>query len=178
MLFNEELYRVDKKLLDFNKSEFILRDAVRAIIMNKDKILMVFLEKTNEYKFPGGGINKNEKIEDALKREILEEAGYKIKNINDKIGTIVEYGIAIEDKNKIFKMISDYYSVDIEDKQFNQDLDNYEKELMFKPSWVEIDTAYKANKKIMDNKCESTSWIKRETRVLEILIEGVNNVNL
>jgi len=35
MLFCEELYRDDKKSLDFNSSEIILRNAVRAIILKK-----------------------------------------------------------------------------------------------------------------------------------------------
>jgi len=40
-----------------------------------------------------------------------------------------------------------------------------------KPCWIEIEKAYKANKIIIENKCDSTPWIKRETRVLEILMK-------
>ena len=36
---------------------------------------MAHLEKTNEYKFPGGGKNENETIDEAIKREVLEEVG-------------------------------------------------------------------------------------------------------
>jgi 8-oxo-dGTP pyrophosphatase MutT (NUDIX family) len=171
MLFNEEIYRNDKDLFNFNESKIILRNAVRAIIIKENNILMVFLEKTNEYKFPGGGIEKNETIEEALKREVLEEAGYKVIEIAKKIGVITEYGIAKEGKNNIFKMISEYYTVNIDNNQIAQKLDKYEKELLFKPCWIEIEKAYKANKKIIDDKCDSTPWIERETRVLEILTE-------
>jgi ADP-ribose pyrophosphatase YjhB (NUDIX family) len=169
MLFNEDLYRNDRNLLDFNKSKIILRNAVRAIILKENNILMVFLGKTNEYKFPGGGVEENETIEEALKREVLEEVGCNVIKIVKKIGIITEHGIAMENKNNIFKMISEYYIVNIDDNQIDQKLDNYEKELLFKPCWTEIEKAYKANKRIIDNKCESTPWIKRETRVLEIL---------
>ena len=174
MLFNEELYRNDKNLLDFDNSKIILRNAVRAIILRENIILMVFLEKTNEYKFPGGGVEKNETIEEALKREVLEEVGCNVINIDKKIGIITEYGIANEGKDNIFKMISEYYSVNIDNNLTDQKLDNYEKELLFKPCWIEIEKAYKANKNIIDNKLDSTPWIKRETRVLEILIN--NNI--
>jgi 8-oxo-dGTP pyrophosphatase MutT (NUDIX family) len=173
MLFNEELYRNDKNLLDFNKSKIILRNAVRAIILKENNILMVFLEKTNEYKFPGGGIEENETIEEALKREVLEEVGYNVVKIGEKIGIITEYGIALEDKNNIFKMISEYYIVNIDNNQIGQKLDNYEKGLLFKPCWIEIGKAFNENKKIIDNKCDSTPWIKRETKVLEILKEDI-----
>jgi 8-oxo-dGTP pyrophosphatase MutT (NUDIX family) len=171
MLFNEEIYRNDKDLLNFNESKIILRNAVRAIIIKENNILMVFLEKTKEYKFPGGGVEKNETIEEALKREVLEEVGYNVIEIAKKIGVITEYGIAKEDKNNIFKMISEYYAVNIDNNQIAQKLDKYEKELLFKPCWIEIEKAYKANKKIIDDKCDSTPWIERETRVLEILTE-------
>lgn len=171
MIFNEVLYRDNKNLLDFDNCEILSRNAVRAVIINEKKILMVFLEKTQEYKFPGGGVEENETNEEALEREVLEESGCIVSEINGKIGTIVEYGIDINDKNKIFKMTSDYYSVNIENKRFKQKLEKYEKELMFKPCWVEIRDAYKANKYLLNNKLETTPWIKRETRVLEILKE-------
>ncbi len=173
MLFNEELYRDDKNQLDFNNSKIITRNAVRAIILKENKILMVLLEKTNEYKFPGGGVEKNEAFEDALKREVLEETGCNVIKIVKKVGTITEYAIAKEGKDKIFKMTSEYYAVDIDDKQFEQKLDNYEKELLFKPCWTKIKEAYKVNKKIIDDQRTSTPWIKRETRVLEILSENI-----
>jgi len=175
MLFNEELYRDDKNLLDFNKGKIISRNAVRAIILKENNILMVFLGKTNEYKFPGGGVEKNETIEEALKREVLEEVGCNVIKIVNKIGIVTEYGIAKEGKNNIFKMISEYYSVNIDNNLTDQKLDNYEKELLFKPCWIEIEKAYKANKKIIDDKCDSTPWIKRETRVLEIIKEDIKN---
>jgi len=173
MLFNEELYRNDKHLLNINKGKIISRNAVRAIILKENTVLMVFLGKTNEFKFPGGGIEGNETIEEALKREVLEEVGYNVIKIGKKIGIITEYGIALDDKNNIFKMVSEYYIVNIDYNQINQKLDNYEKELLFKPCWAEIEEAYKTNKVIIDNKCDSTPWIKRETRVLEILNEDI-----
>jgi ADP-ribose pyrophosphatase YjhB (NUDIX family) len=169
MLFNEELYRDDKNLLNFKNSKIIDRNAVRAIIIKENKILLVLLEKTNEYKFPGGGVEKNETFEDALRREVLEETGCNVIKIIEKAGIMTEYSFAKEGNDKIFKMVSEYYIVNIDDKQFEQKLDNYEKELLFKPCWTKIEEAYNVNKKIIEDKRSSTPWIKRETRVLEIL---------
>jgi len=173
MLFCEELYRDDKKLLDFNSSEIILRNAVRAIILKEKIILMVLLRKTNEYKFPGGGVEKNETIEEALKREVLEEIGCNIVKVIKKIGIITEYAIAIEDKSKIFQMNSEYYSVEIDNKKVEQKLDNYEKDLLYEPCWIEIEKAYTVNKKLIENNCASTPWIRRETKVLNIINEDI-----
>ena len=51
------------------------RIAVRAIIFNHDKLLMV-KNKYGDVKFPGGGINPFETTEEALRREVKEETGY------------------------------------------------------------------------------------------------------
>ena len=170
MLFDEVIYRDDKKILDM-KHRTIVRNAVRAVIIKGNKILMVRLEKTNEYKFPGGGIEEDETIEEALTREVLEEVGRNVSKIEGKIGIMIEFGIAEEDKSSIFKMVSEYYAVKIGDNQLDQKLDKYEEELMFMPVWTEIEAAYKINKGIIDNGLASTPWIRRETRVLEILRE-------
>lgn len=55
---------------------------VGAIIMNKDKILMVKEAKEkcfSKWSFPAGHIENNETIFDCAKRESLEETGYEIK---------------------------------------------------------------------------------------------------
>jgi len=47
-----------------------------------------------------------------------------IIKIKKKISIITEYGIATEGKNNIFKMISEYYSVKIDNNQIKKKLDN------------------------------------------------------
>ena len=172
MLFNEIYYRDDKNLLDFNNSKIIFRNAVRAIIKNGSKILMVHLEKTDEYKFPGGGREENETAEEAIKREVMEEAGYIVKKANEKIGIITEFAIAKEGGNNIFKMDSEYYLVEIDKRPGVQNPEGYEKELMFKPCWVEMEKAYRTNRERIENRnMEKTGGINRETIVLGIIKE-------
>jgi 8-oxo-dGTP pyrophosphatase MutT (NUDIX family) len=169
--FNEIHYRVDVESINLENGIEDLREAVRAIIIVDDKILMAHLMKTNEYKFPGGGKKENETSEEALKREVLEEVGYRVKNIHEKVGTIIEYSTSIKGENHYFKMISDYYLVDIEDVQLKQNLEKYEEELMYKPCWIELFYAYRTNfNQIQCNK-KSTPGIYRETIALEKLIQ-------
>jgi 8-oxo-dGTP pyrophosphatase MutT (NUDIX family) len=170
-MFEETIYRKDKKLLDLNNSNIIFRNAVRAVIINENKILMAHLGKTNEYKFPGGGKEENETIEEAIRREVLEEVGYVVEKTNEKIGEITEYDTAKEGGNNIFKMVSWYYPVEVNKIPQKQKLEEYEKELLFKPCWIEIETAYKTNMERIKNKDETTPGIRRETKVLEIIKE-------
>jgi 8-oxo-dGTP pyrophosphatase MutT (NUDIX family) len=170
-MFKETIYRRDKELLDLNNSNIIFRNAVRAVVINGNAILMAHLEKNNEYKFPGGGKEKNETIEEAIKREVLEEVGYEVEKTNEKIGEIIEYDTAKEGENNIFKMISEYYLVEVNKIPRKQKLEDYEKELLFKPCWIKIEMAYKTNMERIRNKDETTPGIRRETRVLEIIKE-------
>ncbi|GHU78244.1 DNA mismatch repair protein MutT [Spirochaetia bacterium] len=169
MLFAETLYRKDKNLFDFVKGTIIFRHAVRAIILNNDKLLMAHLEKTGEYKFPGGGKKEGETVDEALIREVQEEVGYDVTHVMGKVGEITEYDLAQEGGNNIFKMTSEYYLVEIENVQREQKLENYEKDLLFTPCWIDIRTAYQANYEKINGGMETTRGIKRETLALEKL---------
>ncbi len=52
---------------------------------NRQKVLLIKRRDVPVWVLPGGGIEKNESIEDAIIREILEETGYKV-NILKKVG--------------------------------------------------------------------------------------------
>lgn len=80
------LFKLDSK--DYCETKTIrIRNSSRAIIINNQKIAMVYSSKYDYYKFPGGGIEKNESQIEALIRETEEETGLMI--INE---TIKEYG--------------------------------------------------------------------------------------
>jgi len=67
------------------------REAARAIVSDGDnKIVLLFVKKYNYHKLPGGGLEKNEDIKTALKREMLEEIGSEIE-VDKEIGEIIEF---------------------------------------------------------------------------------------
>ncbi len=64
-----------------------VRSTAKALIIDNDKILLNKCYDINNghyYSLPGGGQNKYENIYDAVKRECLEETGYKVTNIRFK----------------------------------------------------------------------------------------------
>jgi len=69
----------------------ITRNAVRAVASNIGKLLMIYSPVMGDYCFPGGGIEKEETHDQALKRELKEECGREIKSIHTKLGIITEY---------------------------------------------------------------------------------------
>ncbi len=52
---------------------------VGAIVLKKERLLVIRDRFSTGYRLPGGHIEKNESIKDALKREVLEETGIDIE---------------------------------------------------------------------------------------------------
>lgn len=59
-------------------SKIALRPAAFAVILHNGKVLLLKLKHTGKYHLPGGGVKAGERIVDALKREVREEAGIEI----------------------------------------------------------------------------------------------------
>ncbi len=146
------------------------REAVRAIIIKDNKILMVHSDINKDYKFPGGGIEEGEDDESALKREVLEESGAHISAYK-YYGQVTEYDEGQFDNADLFKMLSKYYLVEIEEKFDKLNLDYYEEKFEFRPVWIDINKAYLENKKVLEEE-NPPRWTKRETFVLSHLLKN------
>ena len=82
------------------------------IAIREDKIL---IEKAKYgYFLPGGGVEGNETIEEALIREICEETGYEITS-RHKVGQAIEY-VQILGDNEYMKKINHFYVIDMGNK--------------------------------------------------------------
>ena len=80
-----------KDLKNEDIDKFEVRRAARAVVFDSDKnVGILYVGKYNYHKLPGGGLEGNEVIEEALKRECLEEIGCSIKMFGE-LGEIIEY---------------------------------------------------------------------------------------
>jgi len=71
--------------------QYAMRKAARAVIIDDQQcVALLHVTTANYYKLPGGGIEPNETIEEALHRECWEETGSKIEIIQE-IGSVTEY---------------------------------------------------------------------------------------
>ena len=80
---------IGEKIINMEKLK--LRLGARGIVIREDGKIAIFNKSNkNEYKLPGGGLEGEEKPEEAFKREILEENGCEIEIIQT-LGTTEEY---------------------------------------------------------------------------------------
>lgn len=166
MIFNYEL-GLKKEHTENRKINY--RQAVRGIIFKDNKILMVNTNK-GDYKFPGGGVNKEEVFEEALRREVFEETGFTVSNVLGKMGVMVERKIDDFDETSMLEMTSHYYLCEVSNTKTAQNLDDYEADLDFQPVWMLIDEAIILNEEILKKDSNDRNpWVDRDTLVLKEL---------
>ena len=161
------LFTIDTHDYDPNGSVYT-RPSVRAIIIEDRKVLMVHSLKYDYYKFPGGGMDAGEGMEEALRREVAEEAGRLVVP-----GSVREYGlvrrVSKHDRADIFLQDNFYYLCQV-GEAVDQNLDDYEAEERFTPEFVTPENAIEINR-FHDHHGKWGIVQERESRVLEMLME-------
>lgn len=151
------------------------RTAVRGIVERDGKYLLV-REKYGDYKFPGGGAEPGETLEETLAREMREETGYPMKP-----GSAVKWGVVTERRKgqeaNIMVMESHYFFCQVEGPAAEQELDEYEKEHEFCPVWVALPEALEQNRQAEKEQAELCArgespipWVARDRIVIEHLL--------
>lgn len=145
----------------------IERKASKGIVIVNGKLLLIHTN-LGDYKFPGGGLKKDEDYISALKREILEECGYDVDTVGDCVCETIEQSYDKFESNKIFRMISLYFICDINlDNKYVRNLDSYEEEQQFSEEFIEIEKAIENNKNLLSSDSDNINpWLARETNVL------------
>ncbi|MGM9899910.1 MAG: PfkB family carbohydrate kinase [Bacilli bacterium] len=145
-----------------------VRYTVRCFIEKDNKIAMLKIQgedlfgKRNHLETSGGGIEPGETKEEAVKREIKEETGYEVTNINF-LGYFIHEACLIQRLTYAY-----YYVVTVNDKANNLNLNDYEKDLFKGLSWYQIDELEEVLKHNNQYKCDRMVH-KRELLALELL---------
>ena len=109
--------------------EYRKRPGAYAIIIKKDDDKIGIVAAKKDYFYLGGGIEKGETKLEALKREMLEESGYTIKNIKE----FEEVGSYIFDEDKgYFEVIASVYIAEF-DKKVTEPIEKDHTVLWVKP---------------------------------------------
>jgi 8-oxo-dGTP diphosphatase len=148
------------------------RHAVRAIILQGNRLLMLHSAVNGDYFLGGGGIEPGESHADALRREVREELGAELTEIGDAFGKVVEWQFAMDPGFEFLRYTSYLYFCRVTEGVCPQKLEDYERDLQMQPEWVEVDSAIAVNAGICARQSvDHMLWIKRELLVLEKLRE-------
>ena len=162
------LFIMDKNNYDNCTKKFI-RNSARSIIIKNHKIAMIHSLKYDYYKFPGGGIEKNENPIDALIRETKEEAGLLINRIKE-YGYVHRIEKSIKDDDECFIQDNFYYFCDVEKERFSQNLDQYEAAENFQLEYVDPEFAINKNRAVNNSPYDQVMF-EREAKVLKLLLD-------
>jgi len=152
------------------------RLAARAIIFKDNKIALMHVTRDHYHKLPGGGAERGETTEQALKREILEETGCRIK-ITSEVGKIIEHrnrtdvGILQRDSGTLQTA---YCYIAKMTKQGSLSLDEGESQAGYKLEWVTLNSAINIikneNPRIYDGKFivkRDLAFLKETKRIID-----------
>ena len=143
------------------------RSIVRGIVYNdKHQIALLYLNCVDSFgerdylETPGGGVEKSETLIEALKRELKEEIGAIVENIQE-IGRVVDF------YNLIYRRNNNHYYlchlVKLEETKWTEQ----EKRIVKEIRWIDIDEAIEIVKNTKRTPI-STLVINRELPILKI----------
>ena len=136
MLFEKKLTDEDFGLVSQEMGNVRHRFGARGIVLNDlSQVAIIYKEKKNEYKLPGGGIEGDETPEEAFLREVLEETGC-IVEISNFLGIFEE----IKSQDNFLQTSYVYFAHVIEDtKKYHYTKQEIEENT--KLLWCDLDEA-------------------------------------
>ena len=112
-----QLFEID--LQDYEETDSVFsRPSARGIVfIDYNKIALVYSEKEKYYKFPGGGIHKDEDKKEALIREVREEVGLiVIPESIYEFGSVMRRQKSNISPNTIFEQENFYFICKVENQ--------------------------------------------------------------
>ncbi|MDA3814861.1 MAG: NUDIX domain-containing protein [Patescibacteria group bacterium] len=150
---------INRNRHEVESGELSFRPSVYGILIENNKILMS--PQWDGYDFPGGGVNVDETIEDALRREFLEETGLSVK-----VGEIVHcessFFVLPYTKKPVNSILIYYFCEKIGGEINIKNFDKYEKEYAKKAEWINLGDIEKIK---YINSIDSLKIIKKSLKI-------------
>lgn len=147
------------------------RKASRAIVLDGEKILLLYTKRYNDFSFPGGGIDEDEDLILGLHRELTEETGANNIKVIKEFGYIDELRPHYRPEYDLIHMLSYFYVCEIDAILGQAKMEHYEINNGMEVRWINIHEAIKHNRRVMESKEASMGLsVERETIVLEMVV--------
>lgn len=146
------------------------RPSVRGIYIKNNKIAVIYSNKYDYYKLPGGGIDSSESHIEALIREVQEESGLLVKP-----DTIKEYGhVLVKEKGSkedLFIQDNYYYFFEAKNELGKRNLDEYEAIEGYELRFVSPEEFINVNLTHNHFDYSDLTMLKREIKAMQLLVK-------
>lgn len=127
---------IENKKFEVDSSELIFRPAAYGVVIENNKVLLS--KKWDGYDFPGGAVEIDETIDEALEREYFEESGVKIKKIAI-IDCVSDFFFLPFSKKPVNSIMMYFLCKRVAGKLSTENLSEDEKKYVGEPEWVDVD---------------------------------------
>ncbi|MEC7119758.1 MAG: NUDIX domain-containing protein [Pseudomonadota bacterium] len=156
------------------QSVLFKRQAARGIVLRDAQILLLFTERYNDFSFPGGGVDPDEPLEMALRRELAEETGAQDVCIQQYYGQVEEFRPYHKAGYDGMHMISHFFVCDIAAELQAVQMEQHEIANGMRPVWVDLQQAIAHNQAIIQRQDSTMGQsIHRETLMLRQVAEDL-----
>lgn len=154
--------------LDTLEGRILRRHAARAIVLREDRMLLLFTERYNDFSLPGGGVDQDEDIHVALKRELEEETGARNIRVHAHYGFIEEYRPHWKPEYDLMHMTSHFFVCAVAPELEGVRMERHEIANGMRPVWIPVSEALDHNRQVMSRRDKAMGQsIQRETFMLE-----------
>lgn len=104
-------HNANEELVEYDESPLSWRVSAYSLIIHHDQLLVIKDKSEKLHDIPGGGLEMTESIEDALKREALEEAGAHIL-VGELVHLAQDYFYHSQEQ-RFYKTLQLFYSAEL-----------------------------------------------------------------
>ena len=151
------------------------RQAVRAVIMRGNDILLLYTRRYDDFSFPGGGLDPGEDPIAGLRRELLEETGAANVSVDRHLGYVDEYRPPLRGRAEVILMRSHFYLCHVDGELGAAAPEAYEVANGMVPRWIALSAAVAHNRRVLSTKPPGMGIsIERETWMLNYVAEHIH----
>lgn len=155
-------------LVEDQSLNVLVREAARGIVIEDNKILLMYTERYDDFSFPGGGIDAGEAPVVGLRRELAEEAGAHDIELLGDFGRVTEYLPCWKPQWDLMFQTSYWFHCKLNSALQANKLEHYEIANGMNVHWVDINEAILHNQGVMAKRAENMGIsVHRETQVLQ-----------
>ncbi|MDR0928200.1 MAG: NUDIX domain-containing protein [Oscillospiraceae bacterium] len=156
-------------------SILVFGESARAVALRDGRLLQV--REISGAGFPGGGVQRGETPEEAVRREVLEETGYAITRVGACIGIKMSYLPGTLNFDGVFWVVRHWFFLcEVEETPGQSPaLEGYEKDYEMHAAWLTPEEAMEANARVIAQDARLAETARQRMQTLEAVVGALGD---